>query len=168
MIGCLTLALGVGAGTGDAARPVKIDKTRTSFKEWRFASAPCDVAPVGPGGVIYETEGCHRPLYVIGLQAFQVRVPRSTSVDFSGVVNAQGCNRFIEIDMKVILLVDGKRIRTTEVHVPRSKRPADFVATTLARIPKGRHSVEVAIQPTEEEGLSGLCVNEATLSVTAG
>jgi hypothetical protein len=160
-LACLVLAAFGTAAAAGAARPVKIDKIRSEHKVLNFASDLCAVGVVKEGA-IYETEGCHRGTPLGVLLKFQVVAPRPASVKIAGTINAVSCKR-CEIDMKVVLLIDGKRIRTAEIPV-RGGKPADYAAQRLTRLSKGKHMVELGIQAVEEEGLSGLTVNSWELS----
>ena len=66
----------------------------------------------------------------------------------------------------MILLVDGQRLRTSEVDV-RGQKPTRFPVTRRFRIPKGNHMIELKMQSVEEEGLPGLDVWESVLSATS-
>jgi hypothetical protein len=156
-----------GIATAEAARPVVVNKTKTENKDQHWASDLCAVSKVPPNPN-YEPMGpiekCHRGNPEIEQVKFQVAVPRPVTVRLSGYLTAS-TKRGYHIPLRVILLVDGKRIRTSEVDV-RGQKPTRFPVARRWSIPKGKHMIELKMQSVIEEGLPGLEVWESTLSAT--
>lgn len=157
---CVVAAV-LGVAVAGAAQPVKINKTRADHREYGFASTGCETGVVGPGGVIYETS-CHYGTPLVRLIKFQVVAPRPTPINLSGVLTAESCKR-CRIEAKLVLLVDGKRVRTAPITV-RADKPTEFPTKRLAHLAKGKHMVELSTQAVEEEGLSGLKVYASELT----
>ncbi|MBS1884736.1 MAG: hypothetical protein JSS97_17445 [Actinobacteria bacterium] len=143
-----------------------INKTKSDNREVSYASDLCAVGVVGPGGAIYETEACHRGIYVSELIGFQVVAPRAVSVYVSGELAARGSNRYVELDAKVLLFVDGVRVARKPLHIVHGGRVVHLPITGTAELSKGPHRVELSIRPIEEEGLVGMTRRFSKLTVS--
>jgi hypothetical protein len=163
---CLGLVMAVAASAG-AAGSVVVNKTETENKDQHWASDLCAVSKVPPNPQ-YEPMGpieqCHRGNPEIEQVKFQVAVPRPVTVDLSGYLIAS-TKRGYHIPLRVILLVDGTRVRRSEVDV-RGQKPTRFPIARRWRIPKGKHMIELKMQSVIEEGLPGLDVWESSLSAS--
>lgn len=164
IVATLVLAVGLATASGEP-QPVKINKTKTENKDQHWASDLCAVSKVPPNPV-YEppgpTEKCHRGNPEIEQVKFQVAAPRPVNIYLSGYLTAS-TKRGYHIPLWVILLVDGQRVRRSEVDV-RGSKPTRFPVARRWRIPKGKHMVELRMQSVIEEGLPGLDVWESTLT----
>jgi hypothetical protein len=162
----VVIAIAANLSTAGATKPVVINKTKTENRDQHWASDLCAVAHVPPG-VNYEppvVEKCHRGNPEIEQVKFQVAVPRPVSVSLSGYLTAS-TRQGGHIPLRVILSVDGKRIRASEVDV-HGRKPTRFPVARQWRIPSGKHMVELKMQSVIEEGLPGLEVWESTLTAS--